>query len=712
MEVYVDPGLRADLAAQLDALHRAQTAPWRGVVADYAACLRQNRELDVRVAQLDKEAAELRDEVSALTTRAKAFDAGAARDFATRAEALRQDLSRAQSELASVYRDKSKALEDLIAAQRARDAALASASEAQSNFEARAEEVAALKARLGELGARLDGEAAARQLAANEAEARLSGKEAAEARAAKVEAENAALMQRLLELQDQQAEKLDLINRMHEEMVEHSRRQQLEQAADKQLLSFVKGGLGGGGAGGQQQQQPGAAQLGVMQAKQVLGTLRGVASGAIATALLGRRGSGSEQGGPAAAAAAAALGAAAGTGPSQPAAAGGPGPASPRGDAQQAAAAAGGGEFVPGSLKQLMGLPAAPAGPVPERALPSAPAKSFPAAHKGTVCSVAVMRPGHFVATCGTDRGVLGWDLNTLSSSGSFHGAAGTVNDVAFTQDGRRLLAACGDKRIVTWAFGSAQPGHTLTGHGGGVLAVSCSPLDAAVAVSAGEDRCVKVWDLQRGFCVRSLPCAKMPSALALSLDGTTILTGHLDGSLCLWDMRQDRAGGKALAELRDSAQTVLSLSPHWGDDSTVLTASKDSTLRLWDFRALSVTQTLKAPGFSIGCVGSMGRGRCTCDISADGRFVAAGAADGSVFVWDLKPTSRRRTSDAARGGGAGGGGGGGRSGSGGAGPPVTRLTGMKEQVAAVGWSYDCTSLVTADKTGGVAFWQLTGGGA
>lgn len=41
--------------------------------------------------------------------------------------------------------------------------------------------------------------------------------------------------------------------------------------------------------------------------------------------------------------------------------------------------------------------------------------------------------------------------------------------------------------------------------------------------------------------------------------------------------------------------------------------------------------QTLKAPGFSIGCVGSMGRGRCTCDMSADGRFVAAGAADGSV---------------------------------------------------------------------------------
>jgi hypothetical protein len=147
-----------------------------------------------------------------------------------------------------------------------------------------------------------------------------------------------------------------------------------------------------------------------------------------------------------------------------------------------------------------------------------------------------------------------------------------------------------------------------------------------------------------------------------------------------------------------------------------------------------------------------MGRARCTVDISPDGRFVAAGAADGSVraaaqrsglqgeaggrrecargrdplkpspppappsphatpppslpqvFVWDVKPPSSRRTSASgapeplAR-----------RASISGAGPPVTRLAGMKEQVAAVGWSYDGGTLVTADKTGGVAFWQCAG---
>lgn len=41
--------------------------------------------------------------------------------------------------------------------------------------------------------------------------------------------------------------------------------------------------------------------------------------------------------------------------------------------------------------------------------------------------------------------------------------------------------------------------------------------------------------------------------------------------------------------------------------------------------------QVLKAPHFTIGHIGSMGRGKCHAEMSADARFVAAGAADGQV---------------------------------------------------------------------------------
>jgi WD40 repeat protein len=210
---------------------------------------------------------------------------------------------------------------------------------------------------------------------------------------------------------------------------------------------------------------------------------------------------------------------------------------------------------------------------------------------------------------------------------------------------------------------------------------------------------------------------------------------------LCLWDFRQDRAGGRPLAELRsggagEGAAAVLSLSTHPGNDALVLEAGKDSALRLWDFRALAAVRTLRAPGFSIGCVGTMGRARCTASISADGRWVAAGGADGGVFVWDLRPppagggavgvsSSLRRLSASgssfAGGAGGGGGGGGGSSsftaaaGAGGGtagqhGAAVARLSGLKEQVAVVGWSADCRTLAAADKAGSVAFWSVVTG--
>lgn len=41
------------------------------------------------------------------------------------------------------------------------------------------------------------------------------------------------------------------------------------------------------------------------------------------------------------------------------------------------------------------------------------------------------------------------------------------------------------------------------------------------------EDRCLKLWDLARGYTLRSVPCAKMPIVVACSRDGNTIITGE-----------------------------------------------------------------------------------------------------------------------------------------------------------------------------------------
>jgi hypothetical protein len=45
----------------------------------------------------------------------------------------------------------------------------------------------------------------------------------------------------------------------------------------------------------------------------------------------------------------------------------------------------------------------------------------------------------------------------------------------------------------------------------------------------------------------------------------------------------------------------------------------------------LVLPQVLRAAHFAIGHIGSMGRAKCHAEMTADGRYVAAGAADGQV---------------------------------------------------------------------------------
>lgn len=44
--------------------------------------------------------------------------------------------------------------------------------------------------------------------------------------------------------------------------------------------------------------------------------------------------------------------------------------------------------------------------------------------------------------------------------------------------------------------------------------------------MSCSEDRSIKLWDLAKGFSLRSMPCAKMPNCLAIAKDGAVIITG------------------------------------------------------------------------------------------------------------------------------------------------------------------------------------------
>lgn len=78
------------------------------------------------------------------------------------------------------------------------------------------------------------------------------------------------------------------------------------------------------------------------------------------------------------------------------------------------------------------------------------------------------------------------------------------------------------------------------------VSTVDCSPMEAWRAASGGADRCIKVWDLRNGYCVASSPYHSACSTLRFMVEGTQIVSGHMDGTLRFYDIRL----GKVVHEL------------------------------------------------------------------------------------------------------------------------------------------------------------------
>lgn len=207
----------------------------------------------------------------------------------------------------------------------------------------------------------------------------------------------------------------------------------------------------------------------------------------------------------------------------------------------------------------------------------------------------------------------------------------GMITRMAFSPDGTRLAGAAGsgasqvdaNRTVPIWDVRTGKLLMTLQGHEDEVTAVAFSP-DGSSLVTGSMDGELRVWNAATGVEERALDVSDTqddyPMRLAFSADGRLLLAGMaLDGAVPVFDAEtfEQRRGFRGHTKFIQDAAL--------GPRGLVATASGDGTARIWDLESDGELATLRGHRGWVNGVA----------ISPDGSLVATAGADGTVKLWD-----------------------------------------------------------------------------
>jgi WD40 repeat protein len=308
-------------------------------------------------------------------------------------------------------------------------------------------------------------------------------------------------------------------------------------------------------------------------------------------------------------------------------------------------------------------------------------------AHEGTITEVAWSPDGRRVASAGYDRIAQVWDPATGKPVTPPMMHRSIVDQVAWSPDGTRL-ATRSELSAQVWDAATGKPAAPAMSHSHRLNAVAWSPDGTRLATAAYDDT-AQIWDARTGQRAMSPLAHGHPVELvAWSPDGKRVATAADEEPARIWDASTGRlvaslghndalvatpvrgvGGGRTAASIVQHGSAVALA---WSPDGTRLaTGSEDQTAQVWD------AATGKAIGAALQHKGTV----VAVAWKADGSQLATASGDGTARIWDAAT-----------------------------GDPVTPPMVHQDTVRGVRWSPDGTRLATASRDGTAWVWDASSG--
>jgi dipeptidyl aminopeptidase/acylaminoacyl peptidase len=191
---------------------------------------------------------------------------------------------------------------------------------------------------------------------------------------------------------------------------------------------------------------------------------------------------------------------------------------------------------------------------------------------------VAFSPDGKYLLAGSQDKTVYLWEVQTVEDLLETRVHQDWVTAVVFSPDGKRMASASWDGtfrlRDTTWRD---EPRRFGKGHGR-FLALAFAPRGNLLA-SLSQNKGISLWDLETGQETRVLGEEQHRAlCLAFSPDGRMLAAGSKDGTIRIWET----ASGKELQPLGDSPERVTSLS-FSPDGKALASGSKDGSITIWN---------------------------------------------------------------------------------------------------------------------------------